>query len=83
MGMDENYQEWETLAPRGLAMIGFGLSVTGEAISAKVKGKPFWRWFLVGTVGLCLVNWGISIFGEAVKRRALYDLRDGGDGGAA
>ncbi len=73
--MDENYEKWDELAPRGLALIGFGLSVTGEAIGLKAQGKAFWRWFILGTIGLIIVNSGIAVFGEAVKHRAMYDLK--------
>ncbi len=71
--MNEHYEQWDALAPRGLALIGFGMSITGQAIGAKAKGKPFWRWFLVGTLGLIVLNSGVAIFGEAVKHRALYE----------
>jgi hypothetical protein len=68
--------QWYWLAPLGLTLIGFGMSITGQAIAAKTKGKSFWRWFLQGTLGLCVLNSGVSVFGEAVKRKTLHDLRD-------
>lgn len=73
--MNEHYEKWDTLAPRGLALIGLGLSLTGQAISMKTNGRPFWRWFLLGMVGLITVNSGVSVFGDAVKHRALYEVR--------
>ncbi|MCU0499467.1 MAG: hypothetical protein MUF87_19120 [Anaerolineae bacterium] len=73
--MNEHYEKWDELAPRGLALIGFGLSLTGEAIAAKSRGKAFWRWFLVGTIGLIIVNSGIAVFGEAIKQRTLYESK--------
>lgn len=75
---DKDYtSQWKTYAPIGLALIGFGFSLTGEAVTAKGKGKPLWRWLFVGTVGLCVLNAGVAIFGEAVKRRALEQVAEG------
>jgi hypothetical protein len=62
--------KWRLLAPAGLATIGFGLSVLGDAIERKTKGNT---WFWRGTLGLSLINAGISVFGDAVKERALYE----------
>ncbi|GAB4546012.1 MAG: hypothetical protein OHK0023_05150 [Anaerolineae bacterium] len=67
---------WETLAPLGLVLIGFGLSLTGEAMRMRTQKKGFLRWFLVGTIGLSVLNAGISVFGDAVKRRALREVDD-------
>lgn len=72
--MNENYEKWDELAPRGLLIIGLGMSLLGDAIVAKAKSKGFLRWFLMGTLGLMALNAGISIFGEAVKHRTLYEL---------
>ncbi|MDW8298864.1 MAG: hypothetical protein RML95_05965 [Anaerolineae bacterium] len=66
---------WWWMAPLGLTIIGFGLSLTGQAIIAKSKGKSFWHWFGLGTLGLTVLNSGVSIFGDAVKRRTLLALR--------
>lgn len=73
--MNDNYEQWDELAPRGLVLIGFGLSIVGQAIGARSKGKPFWRWFLTGTIGLAVLNTGVAVFGEAVKQRTLYEVR--------
>jgi hypothetical protein len=68
--------QWFWLAPLGLSLIGFGMSITGQAIAAKSQQKSFWRWFAQGTLGLCVLNSGIAVFGEAVKRKTLHDLAD-------
>lgn len=73
--MDHHYEEWSTNAPRGLLLIGAGISVVGQAIVLKAQRKPGWQWFFMGFIGLILVNAGISIFGEAVKHRALYETK--------
>jgi hypothetical protein len=72
--MNEHYERWDDLAPRGMMLIGLGLSLTGEAISAKSRGKGFLRWFLLGALGLIVVNSGVAVLGEAVKHRVLYEL---------
>ncbi len=70
---NEHYAAWSRMAPRGLALIGLGLSITGDAIVARATGRPFLRWFAAGTLGLIVVNWGVSVFGEAVKQRVLFE----------
>lgn len=72
--MNENYQKWDELAPRGLILTGFGLTLLGQAISAKMQKKGFLRWFILGTLSLIAVNSGLAMFGEAVKYRTLYEL---------
>ena len=68
--LNEKYEKWNLFAPLGLTIIGLGLSLTGDAIGSKAKGKS---WFIKGTIGLIVFNAGIAIFGEAVKTRALYE----------
>jgi hypothetical protein len=72
--MNEHYRKWDELAPRGLILIGLGMALTGEGISAKSNRKGFLRWFFLGTLGLAVLNAGIAIFGEAIKARTLYEL---------
>ena len=47
-------------ASSGLLLTGFGISVIGEAIAAKITEGD---WFLVGTLGLIVFNSGICLFG--------------------
>ena len=61
---------WRRFAPLGLASVGLGLSLVGEATLRKGRGEPF---VLYGTAALCVVNAGLCVFGEAVKHRALAD----------
>jgi len=58
-------------ASSGLLLTGFGISVIGEAIAAKITEGD---WFLVGTLGLIVFNSGICLFGEAVKLSVLNSL---------
>ena len=59
-------KKWFWYAIIGLVLNGFGLSVIGEAIIAKLNGEA---WFLFGTFGLILVNSGLCFFGTAVGLR--------------
>ena len=70
--MNHHYRKWRAMSPLGLATIGLGLSLTGEATLKKGRGEP---WVLAGTVGLCVVNLGVSIIGDAVKHRTLYEIK--------
>ena len=58
------------MAPAGLASVGLGLSITGEATLRKGRGASY---VALGTLGLCVVNAGLCLFGEAVKHSALAE----------
>ena len=65
---------WKVLAPLGLALIGFGVSVTAHAVELRIAGAALGTWFGWGTVGLIILNSGVAVFGEAVTRRVLAEL---------
>ena len=75
--MDQHYQEWSQNAPRGLLLIGAGVSVIGQAVVLKARRKPSIQWIVLGTLGLIVFNAGVSIFGESIKHRALYESKLG------
>jgi hypothetical protein len=75
--MDQHYEQWSELAPRGLLVIGLGATLIAHSASLKSKRKPFWQWLLLGTLSLIIFNAGIAIFGEAVKHRAMYENKLG------
>lgn len=75
--MDQHYQEWSENAPRGLLLIGAGISVIGQAVVLKTRRKSALSWIIPGTLGLILFNAGVAIFGEAVKHRTLYESKLG------
>ena len=68
----QHLRTWRRLAPLGLASVGFGLSLVGQATIRKGRGEPFVAY---GTAALCVVNAGLCLFGESVKHRALADWR--------
>lgn len=65
-------QKYIIYAASGLLLTGFGISVIGDAIAAKIAGG---EWFLVGTLGLIIFNAGLCFFGEAVKLSVLNTLK--------
>lgn len=67
------YDHWKRLAPLGLAAVGLGASLLGQATLWKGEGKTA-RWIVGGTAGLVCLNGGLCVFGEAVKNRLRYDL---------
>jgi hypothetical protein len=57
---------WLVYAVLGLALIGAGVSIVGEAVIRKAAAEP---WFWMGTGGLVVLNAGVSVFGQAVVYR--------------
>jgi hypothetical protein len=57
----------------GLLLNGFGLSILGEAIIAKMKDAPTLEWVWKGTLALVLINAGISFVGDAIKYKVYLD----------
>ncbi len=67
-----HHKKWKTQAPLGLATVGFGVSLVGDAIVRKAQRQP---WFAAGTLGLVVLNAGLCIFGDAVKHRTLHEWK--------
>lgn len=57
---------WLVYSVLGLALIGAGVSIVGEAVIRKAAAEP---WFLMGTGGLVVLNAGVSVFGQAIVYR--------------
>ena len=75
--MDQHYQQWSELAPRGMLLIGAGASIVAWSATLRANGKPIWFWFFAGLFGLIVLNSGVAFFGEAVKHRSLYESKLG------
>ncbi|MDX2160938.1 MAG: hypothetical protein SF162_06395 [bacterium] len=71
--MDQHYQKWGELAPRGLLLIGAGLSIIGQATILKGRRRSPLAWIVFGILGLVVFNAGVAIFGESIKHRTLYE----------
>lgn len=65
--------KWLFFAVSGLVLIGFGLSVMGEALIQKLQNQGFNSWFWIGTISLILINTGLSFFGKAITLRVRLD----------
>tara|TARA_B100001059_G_C17276942_1_gene306341 strand:- start:243 stop:455 length:213 start_codon:yes stop_codon:yes gene_type:complete len=62
--------KWLIFSISGLILIGFGLSLLGEAIMLKYENKPF---FWLGTLALIVINSGLCFFGNAIRYRIKMD----------
>ena len=62
--------KWLIFSISGLILIGFGLSLLGEAIILKYENKPF---FWLGTLALIVINSGLCFFGNAIRYRIKMD----------
>ncbi len=71
--MEEVFYRWMIESILGLILIGFGLSLFGQATIYKSSGEPLRKWFLWGTISLIVINAGICVFGDAVKQRVIYE----------
>jgi hypothetical protein len=60
---------WYSFAVSGLLLVGFGLSLLGEAIQQRAAQAPLSTWFAWGTLALVVFNTGLSLFGQAVIYR--------------
>lgn len=60
--------KWLLYSIGGLATVGFGLSLLGEAIIYKYEQHP--NWILWGTVALVVTNSGICLLGQAILEKA-------------
>jgi hypothetical protein len=72
---DEMFYRWLIESVGGLILIGFGLSLFGQAVIYKATGAPLKKWFWWGTLSLVVINAGICVFGDAVKQRMIYESR--------
>ena len=57
---------WLTFAVGGLLATGLGLSLFGDALTAKQRKKS---WFWRGTLSLVVFNSGLSMIGTSVVHR--------------
>ena len=67
--------KWMILAPCGLLIFSFGLTVLSEAAHQRRTGVPTQVWVVLGLYSLALINGGLILFGEALRFRILLDVR--------
>lgn len=66
-------KRWLLFGASGLALVGFGLSLMGEALILKYEDAGFHDWFWLGTAALVVINTGLAFFGKAVTIRVKLD----------
>jgi hypothetical protein len=65
-------KKWLRYGAISMLLIGFGVSLIGEAIILKSNGANVMQWVALGTVALIVFNAGICVFGEAVVCRSRF-----------
>jgi hypothetical protein len=72
--MEKNLKrKWLKFAVGGILLMGFGLSLLGEAGILKMSGSGFLSWFGIGTMALAVFFAGLSLFGQAVVFKSQMD----------
>jgi hypothetical protein len=66
-------RKWLKFAVGGILLMGFGLSLLGEAGNLKMSGSAFLNWFGLGTLALAVFFAGLSLFGQAVVFKSQID----------
>lgn len=66
-------RKWLKFSVGGILLMGFGLSLLGEAGSLKMSGSGFVNWFGLGTLALAVFFAGLSLFGQAVVFKSQID----------
>ena len=74
--MERTKRNWLLFSASGLATIGFGLSLMGEALIRKYEAVSWHDWFWIGTLALVIVNSGIALFGKAITLRVRLDQEE-------
>ncbi|MEO6283481.1 MAG: hypothetical protein ABIN80_02130 [Dyadobacter sp.] len=67
--------KWMILAPCGLLLFSFGLTVLSQAAHERRTGEPTQVWVVLGLYSLALINGGLIMFGEALRFRILLHIR--------
>lgn len=69
MSKNKHRKKWLTLAPLGLVLIGFGLSMVADAAIYRLNGAPTINWIAYGTIALVVFNSGLSVFGRSILEK--------------
>ena len=71
--MNKLKRDWLIFSATGLAVVGLGLSLMGEALIMKYEQAAFSSWFWFGTLALIVTNTGLALFGKAITLRVRLD----------
>ncbi|RZS97563.1 hypothetical protein [Cecembia calidifontis] len=66
-------EKWLAYAVSGILLMGFGLSLMGEATILKWDDAGFLSWFGLGTLALAIFFAGLSLFGQATVFKSKID----------
>lgn len=66
-------KRWFRLGALSMILIGFGVSLIGEAIILKSNQATLVEWVALGTFALIVFNAGICVFGESVACKVHYE----------
>ena len=66
--------KWLLYSIGGLLVLGFGLSLLGEAIIQKSQQTTLWVYW--GTLALVVTNSGICLIGQAVIERIKWEAEN-------
>lgn len=68
-------KKWLLYGGGGLALVGLGLSLFGEALHLKYTVGSGYSWIVWGTLSLVVFNSGLAIFGQAVVFKSQLDYK--------
>jgi len=71
-------QKWLLFSIGGLLLVGFGLSLLGEAIQFKMSQDSLW--ISIGTLALVVTNTGICLVAEATILKIKRELQSSPSG---
>tara|TARA_A100000164_G_C21784743_1_gene712809 strand:- start:750 stop:959 length:210 start_codon:yes stop_codon:yes gene_type:complete len=64
--------KWLVFSILGLLLIGFGLSLLGEAIIIKYSSQSY---FWIGTLSLIIINSGLCFLGKGIICKTMIELK--------
>lgn len=66
-------KRWFRLGTTSVLLIGFGVSLVGEAIIMKSNEVNWLEWAAMGTFALVVLNAGLCVLGESVVCRSRWE----------
>lgn len=73
--IDKLRNKWLLYSGGGLALVGLGLSLFGEALHMKHTVTAGFEWVLFGTLSLVVFNAGLAVFGQGVVFKSQLDYK--------
>lgn len=67
--------KWLLYSAAGLALVGLGMCLFGEALHMKHSDVATMSWVIYGTISLVVFNAGLAIFGQAVVFKSQIDYK--------